>query len=117
MGNVQCCASERFHKGKPPKKPKQNKKKGLKPDTNSDKRNGVGGDKNKGQPRVSTVAEDATERAAPVEKAQETAPVAADAAAAEPPVAATVDSGEQQHNESISEARERFFGQVHKSPN
>lgn len=111
MGNVQCCASGRFHQGKLPKKPKKSKKKELK--ANSATTNGVGGGKNGGL-KVSAVAEDATEHAAPAaeKQAQGTAPAAESASETVPPAADVNKSADQQHNKNISAARERFFGQV-----
>lgn len=113
MGNVQCCASGRFHEGKPPKKPKIKKKlKGV-----SKKTNGVsGGKSNGGVPKVVAVAEDGSERAAPV--AAETQAQAAPQEAPAPPQEDAPDlegldtTDTASHGESMAAARERFFSQV-----
>ncbi|KAL4714602.1 hypothetical protein ACJJTC_006648 [Scirpophaga incertulas] len=121
MGNVQCCASGRFHEGKPPKKPKNNKKKlkGI-----NKKSNGVGG-KGDGGVKVVIVAEEGSERAAPaVAQAQaQTAPAVdvatpprneAPAPSELPPcyteIENAVDNGTR--GETMAAARERFFNQI-----
>jgi hypothetical protein len=114
MGNVQCCASGRFHEGKPPKKPKIKKKKykGL-----SKKINGVSGGKGNGGVKVVTVAEDGSDRAAP-EVAQtqaQTSPneqTQVQSAASFPDSEADNADDSILRGESLAAARERFFSQV-----
>ncbi|XP_026744380.1 sterile alpha and TIR motif-containing protein 1 isoform X1 [Trichoplusia ni] len=121
MGNVQCCASGRFPKGKPPNKPKDKKKtKGLKGITK--KSNGVGSGKGNGAvQKVVTMAEDGSEKAAPAEAVVQALPAAADVQDGALP--RLQDSAAQQaapsdcesdspRSESMAAARERFFGQV-----
>lgn len=122
MGNVQCCASGRFPKGKPPNKPKDKKKtKGLKGITK--KSNGVGSGKGNGAvQKVVTMAEDGSEKAAPAEAVVQALPAAADVPDGALP--RLQDSAAQQaapsdcesdspRSESMAAARERFFGQVY----
>lgn len=124
MGNVECCASGRFQEGKPPKKPK-NKKNKKKQAKVSETKNGVGGGKGDGGgvQKVVTVAEDASERAAPAETLVQAAAPASDTPADEPsqqqdtnstqPTANTDETdADAPRNESMAVARERFFGQV-----
>ncbi|XP_059056964.1 NAD(+) hydrolase sarm1 isoform X2 [Achroia grisella] len=122
MGNVQCCASGRFHEGKPPKPKDKNQKKkskGL-----NKKTNGVsGGKKNGSVQKVITVAEDGSERAAPVQAQAQTSP-AEDTRGSDPPQydAAQQDATQPtdpehsetdgQRAESMAIARERFFNQI-----
>lgn len=112
MGNVQCCASGRFHEGKPPKKPKIKKKKlkGV-----SKKTNGVSGGKgNGGVQTVVTTAEDGSERAAPV-AAQTQAPPeeAVEPPQQNEPEATSLHSEDSaSRGETMAAARERFFSQV-----
>ncbi|XP_026744388.1 sterile alpha and TIR motif-containing protein 1 isoform X2 [Trichoplusia ni] len=121
MGNVQCCASGRFPKGKPPNKPKDKKKtKGLKGITK--KSNGVGSGKGNGAvQKVVTMAEDGSEKAAPAEAVVQALPAAADVQDGALP--RLQDSAAQQaapsdcesdspRSESMAAARERFFGQI-----
>ncbi|XP_063620717.1 NAD(+) hydrolase sarm1-like isoform X5 [Cydia splendana] len=116
MGNVQCCASGRFLEGKKTKKPKKQKKeksKGV-----SAKNNVVGG---KPSADCKVMAEDSSERAAPAaapaEALTQAAPPAEDVTdgppqpnVQEPGTTGTDNDG--QRNESMAEARERFFTQV-----
>lgn len=115
MGNVQCCASGRFHEGKPPKKPSSKKKKlkGI-----SKKTNGVSGGNGNGVQKVAAVAEDGSERAAPVAApAQQAAPVEEVPVEETPqrnePEGDSSDSGDSgSRGETMAAARERFFSQV-----
>ncbi|KAM3963160.1 LOW QUALITY PROTEIN: sterile alpha and armadillo motif [Aphomia sociella] len=121
MGNVQCCASGRFKEGKPPKpkdKNKKNKSKGI-----NKKANGVsGGKKNGSVQKVITVAEDGSERAAPVEAHAQTSPAENapgdpaqhDTAQQDSTQPADLDNSETdgQRTESMAVARERFFNQI-----
>lgn len=120
MGNVQCCASDRFHEGKPPKKPKSKKKNKKKQKGNSEKTNGVGGNTvDSSAQKVTKVAEDRSERVAPQEAQAQSAPPPDD------PVKKSQDSlnmtqptdsssvkSDSPRNETTAAARERFFGQV-----
>lgn len=122
MGNVQCCASGRFRKGKPPKEPKNKKNKNKKKQTKDTKKNGVsggGGKGDQGVQKVVTVAEDGSERAAPaVTLVQATSP-AADTSVVSPqqgPLPQNNTSNDNEtdspRSENMTTARERFFGQV-----
>lgn len=121
MGNVQCCANGRFREGKPKKEPK-NKKIKKKQTKDYKKKNGVsgGGKGDSGVKKVVTVAEDGSERAAPAETlAQATSP-AADTLSATPPQQDSTAQNDtlngtetdSPRGESMTTARERFFGQV-----
>ncbi|CAH0604789.1 unnamed protein product [Chrysodeixis includens] len=118
MGNVQCCASGRFPKGKPPNKPKDKKKtKGLKGITK--KSNGVGSGKGNGAvQKVVTMAEDGNEKAAPAEALVQAPPAADVPDGALPglqdpaqPTGSDCES-DSPRSESMAAARERFFGQI-----
>ena len=106
--------------GKPPKKPKNKKKsKGLKGIT---KKNSVSGGKGNGAvQKVATMAEDGSEKAAPAETLVQAAAPEGDVPDGLPPrqeenetqQANDTSSGSNSpRSESISAARERFFGQV-----
>ncbi|XP_072944449.1 NAD(+) hydrolase sarm1 isoform X3 [Epargyreus clarus] len=123
MGNVQCCASDRPHEGKPPKKPKNKKKSKKKQKSTSAKTNGIGGGKGDGGvQKVVKVAEDASERVAPTQAealAQGTPPSGApkeqpasetEEKSSVPTDADTLDLDASREN--MATARERFFGQV-----
>nr|XP_021181341.2 NAD(+) hydrolase sarm1 isoform X3 [Helicoverpa armigera] len=121
MGNVQCCASGRFPVGKPPKKAKNKKKdKGLK--GISKKSNSVGSGKGNGAvQKLTPMAEDGSEKAAPAETLVQAAPPAGDVPdgvlprqeESETQQANDTRSGSSSpHSESIAAARERFFGQI-----
>lgn len=121
MGNVQCCARGRFRAGKPPKEPK-NKKNKKKQTKDCKKKNGIsgGGKSDPGVKKVATVAEDGSEKAAPAETlAQATSPAANTLSAAPPQqdsppqnYTLNVDETDCPRGESMTTARERFFGQV-----
>lgn len=122
MGNVQCCASGRFQEGKPPKKPKTKGKKKEKSKISA-KNNGVGGGKGDGSVERKVMAEDSSERAAPagvpVEALTQTTPAVdvphdpipqGQPNDQNPEITDTDNDGLR--NESMAEARERFFTQV-----
>lgn len=120
MGNVQCCANDRFHEGKPPKKLKNKKKNKKKQNGNSEKTNGIGGNTvdNSAQ-KVTKVAEDSSERVAPQEAHAQTAPPpnnpvekSQDSLNMTQPVNSTSVESDTPRNETTAAARERFFGQV-----
>lgn len=126
MGNVQCCASGRFHEGKLPNKPKDKNKKKKSKGINK-KSNGVsGGKKNGSVQKVVTVAEDGSERAAPTEAQTQAAPAGDAPGIPAPPVAAApgapapsdpapdVSETDGPKTESTAAARERFFNQVNR---
>lgn len=121
MGNVQCCASGRFREGKPPKEPK-NKKNKKKQTKDCNKKNGVsggGGKVDQGVKKVVTVAEDGSERAAPAETLVQATSPAADTSTTSPQQdslpqnnISNVNETDYPRGESMTTARERFFGQV-----
>ncbi|CAG4989031.1 unnamed protein product [Parnassius apollo] len=113
MGNVQCCADDRFTEGKPPK---QTNNKKIQPKETSEKTNGLGGDKGNVH-KVVVVAEEASKRAAPTTELAQSPPTEV------PANGPTTTEAVQQQNmsttgtdaprvESMAVARERFFGQI-----
>lgn len=119
MGNVQCCASDRLHEGKPPKKPKNKKKTKKKQKENSEKTNGVGGGRiDEGVQKVATMAEDTSERAAPKAAQAQNSPPKDSVHKPEDTKNMTQnsennsDKSDSPKNENMATARERFFGQV-----
>ncbi|XP_045542937.1 NAD(+) hydrolase sarm1 isoform X1 [Papilio machaon] len=112
MGNVQCCASDRFDENKQPKKPKSKGKNQKPPKNSSEKTNGLSGDKgNGGVHKVVIVAEEASDRPAP-DAALAQAPLSAPATQEESQAAGTTDENDGPRSESMAAARERFFGQI-----
>ncbi|KPJ06181.1 hypothetical protein RR48_14623 [Papilio machaon] len=120
MGNVQCCASDRFDENKQPKKPKSKGKNQKPPKNSSEKTNGLSGDKgNGGVHKVVIVAEEASDRPAPdaalaqapLSAPATQAPLSAPATQEESQAAGTTDENDGPRSESMAAARERFFGQ------
>ncbi|KPI91586.1 hypothetical protein RR46_15090 [Papilio xuthus] len=112
MGNVQCCASDRFDENKQPKKPKSQGRNEKPPKNSSDKTNGLSGDKgDRGVHKVVIVAEEASDRPAPAAALAQTPLPAPGTQEAESQAAGTTDEHDGPRNESMAAARERFFGQ------
>lgn len=120
MGNVQCCASDRFLEGKPPKKPKNKKKSKKKQKGNSEKTNGVSGGTVDGSvQKIAKVAEDNSERVAPETAQAQSSPPPDDPVKKSQeslnmtqPVDSSSTKSDTPRNETTAAARERFFGQV-----
>ncbi|XP_013180543.1 PREDICTED: sterile alpha and TIR motif-containing protein 1 isoform X2 [Papilio xuthus] len=113
MGNVQCCASDRFDENKQPKKPKSQGRNEKPPKNSSDKTNGLSGDKgDRGVHKVVIVAEEASDRPAPAAALAQTTLPAPATQEAESQAAGTTDEHDGPRNESMAAARERFFGQI-----
>ncbi|CAH2073674.1 unnamed protein product, partial [Iphiclides podalirius] len=116
MGNVQCCASDRFDKANSPDRPKGKGKKGKQRKGPSEKTNGIGGDKGDGGVhKVVIVAEEAKKRAAAAAELPQSSSTAPEPSAPqqEPPKEdPSSTETDAPRGESMAAARERFFGQV-----
>ncbi|XP_013195889.2 NAD(+) hydrolase sarm1 isoform X2 [Amyelois transitella] len=126
MGNVQCCASGRFHEGKLPNKPKDKTKKKKSKGISKKNSGDSGANKNGSVQKVVTVAEDGSERPAPAEAQTQTSPAKETPNVGDPtrqetaphtdqhPPEADLDNtdGIGPRTESMAVARERFFTQI-----